>query len=215
MILVVDRQGKRQEAVGWAKGAFAEPLLADGAQEGAVQIVEAVAGRDRGDFDRFRAVGHADAAVVEHPADPRNQPDGEGDDVVELVLGGDLADYPVEACLAVDRADEDLAVAAQVRRETVERSAIGGDRHAQDDDVALRDHLGRVAQHLGEAAGERLQELLVDRLQLQLHLPGPVAGPPGQHLHLITGPGEEGNEDVGAGATTDDGHDLRFGAGHG
>ena len=75
------------------------------------------------------------------------EPDSEPDDRVDPELVGDLTHHPVDTRLAVDRANGHLGLATQVGGDLVQSGPIGAHRHAEDNNVALRDDIRRIGTH--------------------------------------------------------------------
>ncbi len=92
--------------------------------------------------------------------------------------------------------------------QVVEGHTVLAHGHTHDDVVGLRDDLSWIVADLGQGAVERLQHLTVDRMQLELDLLGPLAGPAGQDVDLETGAREEGDQHVRAAPATDDSYYL-------
>ena len=130
---------------------------------------------------------------------PRYQSDGKGDDVREFVLTLHLMDHPVEACLSVDRSNEDLPfVTIDEGGKSLERDAVGVHGHAEDDNIRIGNNLGRVRAELRDPPLVSPRDLL---RASALHfandtVPVPVVRPSRQQVHAVSGFGQERNKDV-------------------
>ena len=110
--LVVNTQREGDEGTGLDELAISQLSLTDVLQKDFVQMIEAIGRGNGGDVDLLTAVVDAVFAIHLGTADPGDEADGEGDDVVELVLLLNLMNHPIEPSLTVDGTDEDLLLAS-------------------------------------------------------------------------------------------------------
>ena len=83
--LIVHREGEGEEVAALLHGAFAKPVVTDVVQQLGVDGGEVGGGGAGRIVGGFAAVGDAGLAILDDAADPGDEPEGEGDDVVEAV----------------------------------------------------------------------------------------------------------------------------------
>ena len=138
--LVVNTQREGDEGTGLDELAIPQLSLTDVLQKDFVQMIEAIGRGNGGDVDLLTAVVDAVFAIHLGTADPGDEADGEGDDVVELVLLLNLMNHPIEPSLTVDGTDEDLLLAlVDERGKFLESIAVLVYGHAQEYDISIGD----------------------------------------------------------------------------
>jgi len=143
--LVVNAQGQRDEGAGLDKLTGSELLVADIVQEDILETVELFVRSNGSDVDLLAAIIVAETSILFSAADPGDETDGEGDGIAQAEFLFHLMHHPVETGLAKDGTDKDFLLGlVNVGSETKESISVLVNRHAEHDDVCVRNDVGRI-----------------------------------------------------------------------
>mmetsp|Transcript_15895 Transcript_15895/g.37994 ORF Transcript_15895/g.37994 Transcript_15895/m.37994 type:complete len:288 (-) Transcript_15895:104-967(-) len=205
--LIVNTQREGDEGTGLDELAIPQLSLTDVLQKDFVQMIEAIGRGNGGNVDLLAAVVDAVFAIHLGTADPGDEADGKGDDVVELVLLLNLMNHPIEPSLTVDGTDEDLLLASvDERGKFLESIAVLVYGHAQEYDISIGDDVLVVIAEGVDISVEFLQNLMLHVLHLTSHSAIPLVRAERKEVDRVLGSTQERDENMRGVAVTDDGY---------
>ena len=143
--LVVNAQGQRDEGAGLDEPTASKLLVADIVQEDILETVELFVRSNGSDVDLLAAIIVAETSILFSAADPGDETDSKGDGIAQVELFLHLMHHPVKPSLAKDGTDKDFFLGlVNVGSETKEGISVLVNRHAEHDDVCVRNDVSRI-----------------------------------------------------------------------